>query len=141
MFKVGDEVKKRDGEEFLFNNKLTAIIKRVDRNFVVVMDDDVNSIATLGHHKLMPVYPNKPHKHQALIKAWADGAVIEYFSCIGTRKWEKTVNNSPAWHESVEYRIKPQISERDKEINKIQEQMQELQKRMEALKDQGDNNV
>ena len=46
----------------------------------------------------------KPHKHAELIKAWADGAEIEYeydgewFICFG----------NPAWQTNVEYRIKPE---------------------------------
>jgi hypothetical protein len=49
---------------------------------------------------------NKPHKHAELIKAWADGAIIQYF-----RKpygWEDCVNNDPCWHLEAEYRIKPE---------------------------------
>lgn len=47
---------------------------------------------------------NTPHKHAALIKAWADGAEIqwrrgdEWMSCLP----------SPAWYEDKEYRIKPE---------------------------------
>lgn len=46
---------------------------------------------------------NKPHKHAALIKAWADGAEIqELFD--GT--WRNTFY--PRWHETTGYfRIKP----------------------------------
>lgn len=46
----------------------------------------------------------KPHKHAELIKAWADGATIE--GKWSGRFWEVEVN--PAWHEQVEYRIKPE---------------------------------
>jgi len=43
----------------------------------------------------------KPHKHAKLIKAWADGAEIEFkdregFWCVGL----------PTWSEDAEYRIK-----------------------------------
>lgn len=55
----------------------------------------------------------KPHKHAELIKAWADGAEIEYRYWIGKRlnnvgtltpwfKFEETL-----WLEDYEYRIKP----------------------------------
>ncbi len=47
----------------------------------------------------------KPHKHAELIKAWADGAAIEY-RWTGTEKWEDCVY--PQWHEEAEYRIKHQ---------------------------------
>lgn len=48
---------------------------------------------------------NKPHKHRELIKAWADGAVIERFS-PASGKW--LLNYPPTWHERDLYRIKPQ---------------------------------
>lgn len=44
-----------------------------------------------------------PHKHADLIKAWADGAEIQYRY---TGVW--TDVNRPAWNEVVEYRIKPE---------------------------------
>ena len=44
-----------------------------------------------------------PHKHAALIKAWADGATIEIL--IGSRWRLKT---SPHWDADYEYRIKPE---------------------------------
>ncbi len=46
----------------------------------------------------------KPHKHAELIKAWADGAEIEYFNGYQWEKW--SVNASPSWYENNEYRIK-----------------------------------
>ena len=48
---------------------------------------------------------NKPHKHCELIKAWADGATIEFFH-PETRKW--VVDHMPTWSLIVIYRIKPQ---------------------------------
>jgi hypothetical protein len=48
----------------------------------------------------------KPHEHAELIKAWADGAEIEYFD--GTRsEWRDCTDNSPIWHKGTSYRIKP----------------------------------
>lgn len=46
-----------------------------------------------------------PHKHAALIKAWADGATIEYLD-RGV-DWGPTGTAGPTWDVSVEYRIKP----------------------------------
>lgn len=46
----------------------------------------------------------KPHKHAEIIKAWADGAVIE-------RLWSDEhwlIDNQPMWEEWEEYRIKPE---------------------------------
>ena len=44
----------------------------------------------------------KPHKHAELIKAWADGAEIEYL--FGEYGW--TSASRPTWDEENEYRIK-----------------------------------
>jgi hypothetical protein len=48
-----------------------------------------------------------PHKHAALIKAWADGAEIQVAEgpkCV----WQDTHNNQPGWCSSLHYRIKPE---------------------------------
>lgn len=46
-----------------------------------------------------------PHKHAALIKAWADGAEIEV-QRINSNVWE--IAHCPAWVEQATYRIKPE---------------------------------
>jgi hypothetical protein len=47
--------------------------------------------------------PQKPRKHSELIKAWADGADVEWYD-PGTKKW--TPISGPPWREDAEYRIK-----------------------------------
>jgi hypothetical protein len=47
----------------------------------------------------------KPHKHAELIKAWADGAEIQYRA---DSNWYDCTSNSPMWDETQEYRIKPE---------------------------------
>ena len=47
----------------------------------------------------------KPHKHAYLIKAWADGAIIQRLDEI-YNEWQDTPN--PAWAEDRTYRIKPE---------------------------------
>jgi hypothetical protein len=49
---------------------------------------------------------NKQHKHAELIKAWADGAIIQYWR--KTYGWEDCIFNDPCWHIEAEYRIKPE---------------------------------
>lgn len=49
----------------------------------------------------------KPHKHAELIRAWADGAEIEYY-VVSSSKWHRCVENKPAWDTMMEYRIKPE---------------------------------
>ena len=48
----------------------------------------------------------KPHKHAELIKAWADGAEIQ-FKFEHLAEWQ-TLNDVPRWDERIEYRIKPE---------------------------------
>lgn len=44
-----------------------------------------------------------PHKHEKLIKAWAEGADIEYMKL--NNKWAPA--NSPNWNPETSYRINP----------------------------------
>lgn len=46
-----------------------------------------------------------PHKHADLIKAWADGAEIQFFD-PQYKKWEDTYE--PSWNTLFLYRIKPE---------------------------------
>ena len=49
----------------------------------------------------------KPHKHPELIKAWADGAEIEYKFLNGSLSgWQPAV--TPIWVDDCLYRIKPE---------------------------------
>jgi 3',5'-cyclic AMP phosphodiesterase CpdA len=47
----------------------------------------------------------KPHKHAALIKAWADGAQIQHHHQFEDR-WDDVDN--PRWLDDHNYRIKPE---------------------------------
>jgi hypothetical protein len=44
------------------------------------------------------------HKHAEIIKAWADGAEIQFLNC--SDNWIDVDN--PRWHKEGEYRIKPE---------------------------------
>ena len=55
----------------------------------------------------------KPHKHAELIKAWADGAEIEFRYVLSNHReivWSEwfNANLTPAWSEDYEFRIKPE---------------------------------
>jgi len=45
------------------------------------------------------------HKHAELIKAWADGAEIEYYS-LSLENWK--ITKCPSWDIHTDYRIKPE---------------------------------
>lgn len=47
-----------------------------------------------------------PRPHAELIKAWADGAVIQYKVREG--EWKDVYNNNPTWNEWETYRVKPE---------------------------------
>ena len=46
---------------------------------------------------------NKPHKHAEIIKAWADGAEVE-FRAHFVERWQDA--SYPSWYSPYEYRIK-----------------------------------
>lgn len=49
----------------------------------------------------------KPHKHAALIKAWADGAEIQFRAVPGHGEWVDEPRHL-LWDNIAEYRIKPE---------------------------------
>lgn len=83
-----------------------------------------------------PTYPNPPHKHAELIKAWADGAEIEVEAHAGQCFWIScAVYNNPQWNEKVNYRIKPQRSNKDIQIDKLEQQAKDLANEIRKLKE------
>ena len=46
------------------------------------------------------------HKHAEVIKAWADGAIIQY-RCRIQKRWKDCEHNNPRWHALIKYRVKP----------------------------------
>jgi hypothetical protein len=77
-----------------------------------------------------PIYPNPPHKHAEVIKAWADGAEIE---CNGGSGWFFIEGEYPDWNVKYDFRIKPCPSPAEKERDEIRAEMEKLTKRLEAL--------
>ena len=54
---------------------------------------------------------SKPHKWHKEIKAWADGAEIEWILSDIPHEWI-TCNNQPSWgNDNIKFRIKPQPKE------------------------------
>jgi len=49
---------------------------------------------------------NKPHPHAELIKAWADGAEIEYY-CAYHDSWRTLHPSEASWTSKMQVRLKP----------------------------------
>ena len=88
----------------------------------------------LYNKRLVAAYPNPPHKHAELIKAWADGAQIQYKS-LGS--WYDIYQ--PDWRSEGEYRIKPQRSDKDiqkdEQIERLEQQALDLANENKKLKE------
>ena len=85
-------------------------------------------------YRFEKVYPNPPHKHAEVIKAWADGAVVQV-KRQGSVYWEDYLCDYPCWFKDLEYRIKPNNPNAGK-IRELEAKVVELQKEIEELKDE-----
>ena len=68
--------------------------------------------------------PEPPHKHAAIIAEWIKGAEIEYYD-KNFKLWVSA--RTPTWSENLEYRVKPQKSEKDIQIEKLEAELEELE--------------
>lgn len=75
-------------------------------------------------------YPNPPHRHAELIKAWADGAEIQ----LGYLSGKPWCDVEPDWS-GESYRIKPTKSQKDLKIEVLEAQAQQLAKDIAKLKE------
>jgi hypothetical protein len=63
-----------------------------------------------------PVYPNPPQKHKDVIIEWAKGAEIEYR--YQSEEWCSV--STPLWRSEMQYRVKPQTSDKEARIKKLE---------------------
>jgi len=76
---------------------------------------------------------NPPHKHAELIKAWADGAEIQ-FSADKRLGW--TDIKTPVWAPAYGgYRIKPTKSAKDTKLEELEANMRKLADEIKELQD------
>ena len=122
-FKVGDRVKLKSGNTFS-NGEYIWDIHEIRGAAVYFEGGTLCNVNQLEH-----AYQNPPHKHRDLIIEWANGADIQIYMLD---EWHD--DNEPHWDTVNNYRVKPQKSERDIEIESIQKQMGELKERLEKLK-------
>lgn len=50
------------------------------------------------------------HPHAHLIKAWADGAQIQWYD-VNKKAWVDEADSAPMWAPLIQYRIKPKTSD------------------------------
>jgi hypothetical protein len=115
MFKVGDKVKRI----YVWFLPLHGISRDVGTiSIVSAVSYCGNWLSLEGQTKgkhLMPFQAScyelvkeenvkTPHKHAELIKAWADGAKIQYRD----ESWGWTTVNNPMWVPDMFYRIQPE---------------------------------
>jgi hypothetical protein len=83
---------------------------------------------------LRPPYPNPPHKWADVIKAWADGAVIEH-NMGGGDIWS-VLTGLPHWYDKTKYRvaITPTLSAAEIERDEIVAEIEVLKQRVAALR-------
>ena len=127
-FKVGDRVKLKSGNKFSSGKSIMTIseLSKIEEGMVYFSESFTHCYIDL----LELAYPNPPHKHRDLIIEWANGAEIELLSDRGGWVYAE----DPCWSYDTVYRVKPQKSEHDIEIENIQKQMDELKERLEKLK-------
>ena len=129
-FKVGDEVRRQNGDTFANNQYIHTIKKVLDGGYRYRLH---GLAGTYTDDYLMLSQPRKtttPRKHAALIHAWADdpSLVIEINS---SGAWYTTL--SPSWDTACTYRIKPEKSAAELERDAIIKEMEALKVRLSKL--------
>ena len=87
-------------------------VRRDGEVITAQQDDSFSDIAKVGDEHIYAatrfvLHEEKktPHKHAELIKAWADGAEIQ-FKSQGSTDWRDA--STPQWNLDCQYRIKPE---------------------------------
>lgn len=128
-FKKGDKVRVVEGAGSYLQKDTVHVVSSVVGNFIE-LDRDIEGKWHVQRFELVaPTYPNPPHKHAELIKAWADGAEIQFCDPYD-KAWSSITN--PTWSTNHNYRIKPsnpnaeKIAEIETTISQLQQQVKEL---------------
>jgi hypothetical protein len=126
-FKVGDKVKRVNaGENSVILNGVISKVGYVNgRGDIRVVG--FNGIYRDSQWELAST--TKPHKHCEMIKAWADGAVIEVL--MGGDRW--VLAYQPSWKRGFTYRVKPEKTEAELEKESIIKEMDALKVRLDKL--------
>jgi hypothetical protein len=132
-FNVGDRVRvTKDLSTRCPLGALGTVAEVMDNFYYLTLFDGYRTKSIYHNHLELAgkAYPNPPHKHADLIKAWADGAEIE---CrIGTNWYAAPC---PNWDISCDYRIKPVPSPEEAALAKLEEEAAAIAMKIAALKE------
>lgn len=138
VIKVGDKVRRLHDDHRGVSEGQIAMVTGEGPGTNVRLNGDVGGSHKLKNLELVeakPTYPNPPHKHAELIKAWADGAEVEFLNLNSI--WKpmsfKTINFVTDEHR--QFRIKPTKSDKEIQIEKLEEQAKQLAKDIAKLKE------
>ena len=138
-FKIGDRVTviSKTTPNYIGNKSVgdTGTITKVDFGTFYKLDNE-GHCCYLGEGDLRAYspYPNPPHKHAELIKAWADGAEIEYKGFNNV--WKSASAVCVQWSNSTHYRIKPQKTAKDTELEELEAKARQLADEIKELRDE-----
>lgn len=122
-FKIGDRVRVIDNSGSPNEYKVGEVGIIVNIVGTIVLKGKSSGMYD-ERFELAHEYPNPPHKHCELIKVWADGGDIEASYNDGA-SW--AVATQPRWNKTeISFRIKPQKSEKDIEIERIESEIRKL---------------
>jgi len=142
-FKVGDRVRVLEVETGTFSSDCILWVNGMEKckgKFYTVKEnlggyihlDDSASGWSFAAEWLALTYSYKPHVHCELIKAWADGAEIEVYSALSDEWFSEC---TPLWLNGFEYRIRPNKTDKELQIEKLEEQAKQLASDITKLKE------
>ena len=133
-FKIGDRVElmERYIKSPAGSVGIVTKIRPGSEDFLVSVDGVCCAFA-FRFKLVKPSYPNPPHKHAELIKAWADGAEIEY-NCRNKEQPKWIASKSPMWSVTAEYRIKPQKTAKDIKLEELEAKARKLADEIKELR-------
>jgi len=144
-FKVGDRVRVLEVATGTFSSDYILWVEGMEECagvFYTVKEnlggyihlDDSSGGWSFSAEWLELAYPNKPHLHCELIKAWADGAEVDRF-CTNLYEWQPVLY--PTWRVHDKYRIRPNKTDKDLKIEELERQAKQLASDITKLRGMG----
>ena len=126
-FKVGDKVKCIGDNRYHDVGDVDIITSLSEFGECIRFNGDNMGYFTYNYK--LANYPNPPHKHVKEMIAFAEGAIIQYKQDM---VWFEDV--SPTWCEGDEFRIKPEKTSKQLEIERIESEIRKLADDLKAIK-------